>query len=256
MKENDGIKGSDEQKALMIHVEKAVRPLAITQFQCNRIREELLSHLQDVYNEELDRCGDHAQAIERATVRFGSPKAIREELCRSLPWYSGVLAKVPWFARLRRWPESSGRVAWRGWMTAIWFWVAVGVPWCGYRVAVGEFSVLSAAGLWVLLAAYGIAILVPFVQMTGSLFGVFGLRQSIAKAVLFAVIGSFAQACVLLSVRALINPELPLLTLALAIIVPAGLFGLLLVPEVARSITEDAENDRRTGEWELLELES
>jgi hypothetical protein len=56
-------------KELMVHVEKAVRPLRITQGQRGAIREELLSHLQGIFDEEFARCGDRSAAIDASIKR-------------------------------------------------------------------------------------------------------------------------------------------------------------------------------------------
>lgn len=75
-------------KELQLHVERAVRPVPIGLTRKMRIREELLTHLVSVYEEEYDeelaRCGNkvHAeeQALHQALQRFGDPHVITQQL--------------------------------------------------------------------------------------------------------------------------------------------------------------------------------
>lgn len=72
-------------KRLMIHVERAVRPIrGETSTKC-RMREELFDHITEVYQEELERGGDEDTAIQRACARFGDPAALTTELQATVP---------------------------------------------------------------------------------------------------------------------------------------------------------------------------
>lgn len=243
-------------KDLMIHVEKAVRPLRITQGRRGAIREELLAHLTGIYEEELARHdGNQDAAVAAAIRRFGPASEITEKLRESLPWYSAVLSCIPFFARVRSWPESMWRIAWRGWITGILAWVLVGIPWCGVLIALGRKSVAEALTLWCLLAALGIAMLVPFVGMVGSLFGVYGLSQSKLRTVLFGMVGCASQLAVYLMLQRFVSPSMPLATYAIPFIFTAGTLAAAQTHAFATLIRQDTQRAARVGEWEQLAID-
>lgn len=65
-------------------VERAVRPLRATERTKLRIRQELLAHLSDIYQEELSKSRSEGDAMEAALKRFGAPAELTAELARSL----------------------------------------------------------------------------------------------------------------------------------------------------------------------------
>lgn len=69
---------------LMRVVERTVRPLPTTLVKKRRMREELLSHLAGVYDEEAARLGDGRAALERTTERFGDHAEVRADLLRTV----------------------------------------------------------------------------------------------------------------------------------------------------------------------------
>ena len=58
------------------------------------------------------------------------------------------------------------------------------------------------------MASLGVAMLVPFVGMLGSVHGVFGLTRSFGRAVLFAVAGCLGQTGVYVLINLYVNPNL------------------------------------------------
>jgi len=72
-------------KQLKICVERAVRPLRANNRRKDRMREELLAHLQELYHEELARLIDPSAALDQAMRRFGDPAELRRELQDSVP---------------------------------------------------------------------------------------------------------------------------------------------------------------------------
>lgn len=243
-------------KELMVHVEKAVRPLRITQGQRGAIREELLSHLQGIFDEEFARGGDRDAAIAESIKRFGPTEEVSRSLRDSMPWFSFPLSYVPWFARVRSWPESIHRTAWRAWMTGIQFWMLVGIPWCSMLVMTERKSGLAATTMWFLMASLGVAMLVPFVGMLGSVYGVFGLRRSTRRAVLFAVAGCLGQTIVYVLINLCVNPTLQPLVYAIPFLMSFGMLAMLHTRGIAKLVHRDAERDKRTGEWEQLVLDN
>ena len=70
---------------LMVHVERAVRPVRARPARKLKMRQELLAHLAGIYDEELARRGDPAAARAEALRRFGDPAALTRELQDSVP---------------------------------------------------------------------------------------------------------------------------------------------------------------------------
>ncbi|MCA9022807.1 MAG: hypothetical protein KDA74_21810 [Planctomycetaceae bacterium] len=242
-------------KALMIHVEKAVRPLRITQGQRTAIREELYGHLLGIYEEELAASGNQQQAIDAAIKRFGAADEISQKLRETMPWYSAILSRVPWFSRIRSWPESHWRIAWRGWMTGILCWVPLGITWCSLLVFRDRITALKAITLWFLFACLSIVYLVPFVGMVGSLHGMYGLTRSIRRAIYFGLAGCLGQFLIYGLIRWFVRPNMPLAVFTLPVLIPLFTGLLCSTSGFKRLIAGDAEKDQRLAEWEQLTLE-
>jgi hypothetical protein len=66
-------------------VERAVRPVRASNVHRRKIREELLSHLTGIYDEELTSRGNPVAAMQAAAERFGDPAELTCELNASLP---------------------------------------------------------------------------------------------------------------------------------------------------------------------------
>ncbi|MGA2799364.1 MAG: hypothetical protein ABSE63_17415 [Thermoguttaceae bacterium] len=77
-------------KALMIEVERAVRPVRASQARKLRMREELLAHLTAVFEEETTRSSDERSALDQAKQRFGDPRELAHELQQSVPISSRI----------------------------------------------------------------------------------------------------------------------------------------------------------------------
>jgi hypothetical protein len=72
-------------KELMIHVERVVRPIRSLESRKDRMREELLTHLTSIFDEELARLGDRDAALQEAFRRLGDPAALTRELQATAP---------------------------------------------------------------------------------------------------------------------------------------------------------------------------
>lgn len=66
-------------------VERAVRPVRANTARKRRMREELLAHLTEIYNQEQARLGDPAAALQEAARRFGDPVELGQDLQASVP---------------------------------------------------------------------------------------------------------------------------------------------------------------------------
>jgi len=239
-------------KELMIHVEKAVRPLQISQLRRSRIREELLGHLTGLYEEELENGSDSKQAIASAIARFGPATEISGNLRRTLPWYAVVGSYIPLLAPSRSWPESTFRIMMRGWLTGILFWVIVGVPWCFVLYASGRRSVGEVAILWSLTAVQGLAMLVSWVGMIGATHGTYGQPKSKLRVCGFALAGGIGQLAVLVSFRILISPEMSDWTFILPVGCPIAIVLAMRFSVFTTAVVSDIERSARAEEWEQL----
>ncbi|HEV8061525.1 MAG TPA: permease prefix domain 1-containing protein [Gemmataceae bacterium] len=92
----------------MIHVERIVRPIRAIDDHKDRMREELLAHLQASYEEERARQPDEAVARAKAIASLGDPALLRSELQDSVSRMERYKAR---FERLLSWhaPEPAWR---------------------------------------------------------------------------------------------------------------------------------------------------
>ena len=86
-------------------VERAVRPVRARMGRKHRMREELLSHLTAIFEEEAARLGNEQAALEQAMRRFGDPRALTEQLQETVSRWDR-LARLSEVAELRKPRES------------------------------------------------------------------------------------------------------------------------------------------------------
>ena len=164
-------------------VERAVRLVRATSVRKLKMREELLAHLTDIYEQEHTRLSDPVQATEAAACRFGDPVELAHELQTIVPWYDRYEATLDrWFGR--RAQESTVRFVTR--VTVLVFCQLISMP-----VLAAPFVVRDLgwnANAWIALrpivavlvclpAAYFFLGLLYF-AIRNTLFGVFGQRKS------------------------------------------------------------------------------
>jgi hypothetical protein len=70
---------------LKIIVERAVRPVRVSNSRRRKIREELQSHVVGVFEEERARLDDDQAALEQTALRFGNPAELTGQLQQSVP---------------------------------------------------------------------------------------------------------------------------------------------------------------------------
>jgi hypothetical protein len=85
---------------LRVIVERAVRPVRASEARKRAMREELLSHVTAVFEEEAARPGGDEAALARTAERFGNPAALAAQLEASAPWFDPVERWVDslWFS--------------------------------------------------------------------------------------------------------------------------------------------------------------
>jgi hypothetical protein len=89
----------ETQTALKTIVERAVRPVQATSSRKRKMREELLAHVTDVFDEEFASSHDEAIAMEKSAERFGNPAEVARQLQQSVsPWHRAYT----WFDELMK----------------------------------------------------------------------------------------------------------------------------------------------------------
>lgn len=72
-------------RELKIVVERAMRPIRASMARKRKIREELLTHLVSIFEEEAERFGDEQAALAEAKQRFGDPRELSGQLQQTVP---------------------------------------------------------------------------------------------------------------------------------------------------------------------------
>src|SRR5579871_6465719 len=70
---------------LTAHVAQAIGSLPASVGRRQKMQEELLAHLLDIFDEELERLDDERAALDHAKQRFGRPDDLRSELVTAVP---------------------------------------------------------------------------------------------------------------------------------------------------------------------------
>jgi hypothetical protein len=244
-------------KELMRYVEQAVRPVQAGIRRKFRMREELYSHLQGIYDEEFERLEDHDSAVGRAIQRFGSSDELSENLKDSVPWRDAIMrwSVIRWIIDF---PATGGRPHSVLSLT-FWAWSAS----CVLLLAVMGFIHLMITRhverfkFYSFLAIIGIAlpVLSGFLfGMAGAFFGVLRHRKSLPRALLYA----FVFCCCILVGAFLLSPENELFLSRLVFIVAYAVTGTILTSIASIGIgwqmRKEEANFVRLREWEQLEL--
>ena len=132
---------------LTAHITQAIGTLPASCARRQQMQEELLAHLLDLYDEELERLQNERAAADRAKQRFGRPDDLRSELATAVPWLERLILLLC----------GKGSIMWR------WLWI-VGV----LAVLIGMGFVLPAVAQLRSPAPimpndrFGIGVLLPF----------------------------------------------------------------------------------------------
>ncbi|NUM55957.1 MAG: hypothetical protein HUU46_20140 [Candidatus Hydrogenedentes bacterium] len=94
-------------EALRIHIERIVRPIRAGGRRKNKMREELLAHLERRCEDDMARGTTQQQAQDFAMTQLGDPEALRNDLQATVPFLERMLfVKLP-FATLDSWFDRS-----------------------------------------------------------------------------------------------------------------------------------------------------
>ena len=75
---------------LKIIIERAIRPVRASMSCKCKMREELLAHVNGVFEEEFSQLDDEHTALERTALRFGNPTEVTSQLQASVPAGDGI----------------------------------------------------------------------------------------------------------------------------------------------------------------------
>jgi hypothetical protein len=241
------------------YVERIVRAVPAGIMCKRKMREELLTHLTTIYEEELAHRKSPVSAWKSAAERFGTPAEISRDLRNSLPFRE----------RLNDFVERRLGVGWRPPETAT-HWMArwafhIAILLFALNILQGILITVAAGfnpGTWAAIRAVALMSLcipllqftlgVAFFKMRDALFGVFGTRRSNVTAAAMAALMSLAIAAtfstfVMLTAGQFTNtPQVVAVTLA-SICTP--LFAYII-------IRTDGPQELRDALWGCLDLES
>jgi hypothetical protein len=245
---------------LMVHVERAVRPVRAESARRLKMRRELLTHLTSLYEEELARRSDPAAARAEALRRFGDPAALTRELQGSVPALERILhTPIPalsWMTAIqrllgRRPGESDSHYAVR---SAVWQGVlltsaavplvVVRMAGSGWALTPSELGVM--AGCMAALAVLNSAFLYLVAGMAREVCGDLRPAALVRAAGYWAGAVATAVASAPVGARMMLGNEnshyrLPVLAVVVAVL-------------LAAVIRLDAMRKRRQSEWTALEI--
>lgn len=246
------------QTSLKVIVERAVRPVAATLPHKKRMREELLAHVVEVFEQERDRLGDEAAALAATEQRFGDPSEVASQLESTVPAYDRPLYLAERLTQER--PNEPPRRHAARCALFITIWIAAGstVGLLAVRLIAEEtYRLPSMIGLWLLIAVETWLVVYAFTLLTHAMRrALFGAeRRSLSRA---AGIGCLA--C-LVAAAATFTLHQAVLTNAataaeqvrrLAVETPA----FLLIPLIVAGIAYLLEQERRYArEWAELTID-
>lgn len=105
--------------ALRIHVERAVKPLRASKLRKLRLQEEMLGHLKGIYEEEMERLGDHDAAVRGAIKKFGSAEELSQKLQTSVPWHDSMMHLLAPFLPNQGWRASVLSLTFWSWLVSL-----------------------------------------------------------------------------------------------------------------------------------------
>ena len=176
-------------------VERAVRPVRAGITQKRKMREELLAHLTEIYQDESTRTGNPLIAMEVAASRFGDPAKLSRELQNAVPVWARIVYHV---SRWTSWsaPESVLRMLMRtstiSFLTIV---ISIGVPLLIRLILKGwdQRQSMWLREFWtflVLAPAAQFAISLCYFKIRDWMWGAFGARRSRVRVVLWTALAA------------------------------------------------------------------
>jgi hypothetical protein len=172
-------------------IERLIRPVRTGVARKRKMREEFLSHLDGLFEEECAQLHDRPAALATAARRFGNPAELAAELDRAVSWRDrGAFYVERWIGWQA--PESVLRYVTRVSAVSFVILAVILVPLLVVNLALRGWDKESAdalrvvAALLLLMPAAQFGTGLSYFKMRDALWGVFGSRRSSFKAFLFA----------------------------------------------------------------------
>lgn len=185
--------------ALFTIVERAVRPVRASTPRKRKMRQELLSHLSAIYEEERANQGDPGIALQAAATRFGDVAQLSRELDRSVSLKERIACNLE---RRFGWrsPETAARFMFR---LAVQLLVIIAVPvfviagltviclgmkyglWWDRSVSI---AIRPVAALWLFIPTDTFLLGLLYFKLRDALCGAVWARKSLPKAALYDVL--------------------------------------------------------------------
>jgi ATP-dependent Clp protease ATP-binding subunit ClpC len=247
--------------AQMRIVERVVRPVRTAMARKRKMREELLAHLSEIYEEEYLRWGDSDAALHEAAKRFGDPTQLSGELQDSLTSLEDRRNYFfeRWFGR--RPPETAVwmmlRVSFVSFLCSIV--IAVFIPMFIEMIAVRGLHHLDAVAVRALISMAifcpmgGFLVGVCYFKIRDSLFGVFGSRKSLRNGILLATLASLCVLLCIASAIALLNASFQVVHEVVVPMIAVSVFGGIICLILARS---RGPQEIRDTVWACMDLKT
>jgi hypothetical protein len=239
-------------------VERIVRPLRAGTTYKRTLREELLSHLMAIYDQEYASRHDPAIAMEAAAIRFGKPAEITVELESALPRRERINHFVERYFAYRA-PESAAHFSLRmAWHTFVALAAILGLVMLGVFLGYGWIEDVRTlarvfAAIVLLTPPAQFVAWLSYIKMRDAMWGAFGSRRSVARVILYDVYIGFVFALYIMAVAAVSRWDL---TEALNAISLCGLVHLLCALACIIIAYVSGPTEIRDAHWALLDLET
>jgi hypothetical protein len=242
---------------LMRIVERAVRPVrAGTPFK-RRMREELMAHLSAIYDDELIRHKDPATALDEAARRFGDPAQLSGELQSALSWRESLSYFIERLVAYRA-PESAAHFSMRMAMhtfvvlTAILATVLLGI-YLGFGAIEDVRTLARVFAAIVLTPLAQFVAWLSYIKMRDAVWGAFGSRKSVRRALAYAFAIAMVSDLYCLSVAAVARWNIAVAIEAAGM---GGLIGMVAAVFLLGLAYLRGPGEIRDTQWALLELET
>lgn len=222
----------------LILVERVVRPLTTTTPRKRKIREELLAHLETIYEEEYTRLKEPDAAFRQASERFGNPADLSRELQRTIPFHERFSHRLERFYMWRA-PESAAKYCFR--LAAVTFLMIMLPMWLLAATLELLQSGWHSDNWFILRPITALLLLMPtaqfllgffYLKLRDALLGAFGQTKSLPKVFAYATLLAIFMMTGMLSFITIaesnINKALELLPSASASAVVIALFYLIM----------------------------
>lgn len=208
------------------------------------MREEMLGHLQGIYDGERKHHGEHKQAVQSAIKRFGSSEQLSAELHSSVPWIDIFKQYMEPFPPKSTWPHSVFSLS-------IWSCVANFILISPIIIYISIATSGLEAILIMLIATVGITGLLLYLYgIAGACHGVLCHRKSKLRAVVYSVV--FCSVISVLGKLTMHPGSSWLPSIGYAVILTLGLANISLALGKFFRDVEDVLN--KTREWDALDI--